>query len=498
MQMSELTHHYDNPNISYSYFRIPSGEKRKVARKQWLQKLRNVRSNLNLSNNTRVCSLHFVSADFMSNGDLNPEAVPSLFQSKALRPETDTRVNPLERIRATKFELPQVPCAEPVLEIAEEEIADSPHTSSKSPEICQLVTVGTQTVDYKCRNCSKDLPIMVDFGCQCVLADINVDDMRNDDKKTRFFTGFVNYGTFLLMLNVLVKHAADRLNYWDGEESLIDKDYQEGEKKKPGRKRQLDMKTEFLMTMMWYRLGLLQEHLSSIFKVSVSSVSRILTTWTQFIYEHLTGFIYLPSREQVLINMPSHFVNHSNVYIIFDCTEFFVEKPSGLEAQAVTWSEYKHSNTIKCLIGVSPTGMTTFVSRAWGGRASDRHIVEKENALANVPEGMAIMADKGFEVEDLAPPGVQVIIPPKVSTKSQMSDFEFFKTVDIAEPRIVVEMKMEQAKNYQILQSTIPISRIATAEQVIYNCFALTNLLPPLFVPATAASSSLKIPVYTL
>ena len=163
----------------------------------------------------------------------------------------------------------------------------------------------------------------------------------------------------------------------------------------------------------------------------------------------------------------------------------------------MTWSDYKHHCTIKSLIGVSPTGMTTFVSRAWGGRASDKHIVDKEGILQRIPEGLAVMADKGFEVEDLAPPGVEIIIPPKVASKGQMSEFNFFKTVDIAEPRIVVEMKMEQAKNYQILQSIIPISRIATSEQVIFNCFAFTNLLPPLFPPATAVNTSINLPVYS-
>ncbi len=75
-------------------------------------------------------------------------------------------------------------------------------------------------------------------------------------------------------------------------------------------------------------------------------------------------------------------------------------------------------------------------------------------------------------------------MPPKVSSKSQMTDYELFATVDVAEPRIVVEMKIEQGKNYKILQVPFPISRIATAEQVTFNCFALTHLLPPLFIPA--------------
>lgn len=203
-----------------------------------------------------------------------------------------------------------------------------------------------------------------------------------------------------------------------------------------------------------------------------------------------------PTRQQVLAHMPPHFLNHQNVHSVFDCTEFSTEKPSGLAAQAETWSEYKHDDTAKLDVGVTPIGLVDFLSRVWGGRASDRYIMEKEGVLNKIPVGMAAMADKGFEVEDLLPHGVNLIMPPKVSTKTQMSDSDFFKTVDVAEPCVVVEMKMEQGKNYRILQTPIPISRIATAEQVIHNCFALTNLLPPLFTPATSDAAPLELPIY--
>jgi hypothetical protein len=53
------------------------------------------------------------------------------------------------------------------------------------------------------------------------------------------------------------------------------------------------------------------------------------------------------------------------------------------------------------------------------------------------------MADKGFTIEDLLPPDIGLNVPPRVSSKHQMSSKEFFKTDNIATARIVVEMKME-------------------------------------------------------
>ena len=37
----------------------------------------------------------------------------------------------------------------------------------------------------------------------------------------------------------------------------------------------------------------------------------------------------------------------TNVAVIIDCIEVFINKPSNYMAKAYTWSQYKHHNTIK-------------------------------------------------------------------------------------------------------------------------------------------------------
>ena len=89
------------------------------------------------------------------------------------------------------------------------------------------------------------------------------------------------------------------------------------------------------------------------------------------------------------------------------------------------------------------------------------------------------LADKVVTIEDVLP--VLLNMPPRIPKARQMTEDEFFRTQHIASARIVVEMKMEQAKNYRCLQGIPPLSEIHLIEQMAYICFAWTNLLPPLF-----------------
>ena len=85
---------------------------------------------------------------------------------------------------------------------------------------------------------------------------------------------------------------------------------------------------------------------------------------------------------------------------IIDCFELFIEKPSDLLAKSCTWLQYKHHNTAKYLISITPQGIISFISNGWGGRASDKYIVENSGYLKNLHPGDVILADRGFNVAD--------------------------------------------------------------------------------------------------
>lgn len=65
-------------------------------------------------------------------------------------------------------------------------------------------------------------------------------------------------------------------------------------------------------------------------------------------------FTSVKSREEVQRQFSKSFKNYPDTRVIIDATKFFIEKPTSPCAQKATWSDYKHHNTVKLLVGIAP------------------------------------------------------------------------------------------------------------------------------------------------
>ena len=88
--------------------------------------------------------------------------------------------------------------------------------------------------------------------------------------------------------------------------------------------------------------------------------------------------------------------------VIIDCFELqvLIERPTNLLVKAQTFSSYKHHNTVKVLIGITPQGSISFLSKAWGGRTSDKFFTENCGILNKRLPGDLVMADRGFTIHE--------------------------------------------------------------------------------------------------
>ena len=128
-----------------------------------------------------------------------------------------------------------------------------------------------------------------------------------------------------------------------------------------------------------------------------------------------------PSQELVRKNMPKEFTQYARTRIILDCTELFIQRSPAMLAQSETWSDYKHHNAWKLLVGVTPNGQVTFLSDLWGGRVSDKQITGESGVLEMLQPGDSVMVDRGFDISGIVPAAVTVNMPPFLAGCDQLT-----------------------------------------------------------------------------
>ena len=311
--------------------------------------------------------------------------------------------------------------------------------------------------------------------------------IAQDDSAVKFYTGFPNSKSLLAVFEYF-QPKLGHLHYWRGPKSVNSTNlpYQQTtEADKPGHNRILSHLEEFVFVLMRLKLGLFLNDLADRFGISQGHASKIFTTWINFLFHELPPLFPFPSQERIRKDMPDQFKDYPTTRIIIDGTEIFTEVPSSLKSQSQTWSEYKHHNTWKALVGISPTGCIIFVSKLWAGRVSDKELTQRSGILNFLQDGDNVMADRGFDIADILPHGVSLNIPPFKGNRKQLSAPEVEETARIASVRIHVERAIGRVKNYHILDGTMSLSLQPVLNQIFSVCCLLTNFQPYLVQPSS-------------
>jgi len=140
------------------------------------------------------------------------------------------------------------------------------------------------------------------------------------------------------------------------------------------------------------------ERLGHMFGISASRAAVIFATYVPLVSSHLKQFVYWPTKEFIRARVPLAFrKRYSDVESIIDAFEIQIEKPSNVMWQAQTWSNYKHCNTFKYLISITPDGLINFISKGFGGRIADDDLTVSSGFIAQLKKGALVMADRGFK-----------------------------------------------------------------------------------------------------
>ena len=171
-----------------------------------------------------------------------------------------------------------------------------------------------------------------------------------DNALVRFYTVFPTYDHFKLFFEH-VKPTADTMVHV----------YASGiGTNRPG-VHKMQLIDELFLLCVQLKLGLFELDLAQCFGVHVSSVSRKITTWANFLYFFLGNQPIWPTRECINELMPDSFKElYPSTRVIIDCTEINVQTPFSLLLQSQLYLSYKSNTTLKGLIEIAPHGAITF------------------------------------------------------------------------------------------------------------------------------------------
>lgn len=479
------------PGSRLSFYRFPTDPARKSL---WITKIN--RKNWAPNDNSRVCSAHFIKG-VKSDDPLSPDYVPTVFDHTTCSEKEQVKVqftayerrkenrrkrrenfNPLLAKRRVRHKSKQNEGT--MTDTTVESVTSLERENSEIRCKYQMLTDQYQELSKKHQQLAEEYQNLEDKYCmlseeyqkcqddkallksQCDRVAMTKEHLRDDDKKVKFYTGLPSYTVLLAVFNLIAPRITDHQRH------TITKFQQ------------------FMMVLVKLRLNLTEVDLGYRFGIDQSTVSRLFEKWINVMFAALSPLVKWPKRTEVRKTMPVDFrKNFRRCVAIIDCFEVFCERPAGLKARAQTWSNYKHHNTIKFLIGIAPQGAIIFISKGWGGRVSDQYLTEHSGLLEHLLPGDQILADRGFNVQDSARLYcAEVKTPPFTRGKKQLSKIEVDQSRALSRVRIHVERVIGVLRQkYTILQGTLPIKMLMThssdgyssIDKVVNVCSALCN-----------------------
>ncbi|XP_069139342.1 uncharacterized protein [Argopecten irradians] len=426
-----------------------------------------------------VCSGHFTDADYKSETtygtsplrkQLRDGAVPSVFKWTPVKSSeyADARAKRLcvrrskqDEVKREHLDQYSKPDAEPtdICPTAAEELYFETDPSSDlnvAYEECvndESISVTTSQEDVTVTTCMSNVHTQTPH-----LPILSVDQFVKDDAGILFYTGLSTYTDFKTVLACL-GDCVNHLNYLYNHVENV------------------SIENQLFLTLIKLRRNKTNFELSRLFNISETSVANIWITWVNFMYRQWQEIQWWPERDIVRYFCPTDFRSKfPTTRVIVDGTECPVKKPRPPVAQQSTYSTYKNRNTIKVLVGTTPGGLVSYISPAYGGSVSDRQIVERSNLTRICDPGDSIMADKGFNVQDLfAVRDVAINIPTFFRKKNRMTGKVVLRDRKISSKRVHVERIIGLAKTFKILAAPMNNTQTKLSSEITFVCFMLCN-----------------------
>lgn len=300
-----------------------------------------------------------------------------------------------------------------------------------------------QTIAAEHNYCSK---LMADCATQTYPA-LSVSVHNMDDNDSKYFTG-IGVHCFWQLLYAVV--------------ALLP----------PQRDMTLTHHDQLLLVLMRLRLGLMFSDLGKRFAISKSTAYEIFSLWRPVLAKLMRENVitWLP-RETVKKVRPQIFSEHyPHATCIVDCTEIFVQSPTNFKNST-------QLNPYKVLYCVAPNGYVMFVSKLFGGEASDACITKDSGFADHLIPGDQIVAGHGFPNTHVLPPGVTVAPPAFTQDGKKPLEHEVTETHHFTKVNIHIERALNRLKGFKVLRNVI-LGNVKHVDDILSICAGLCNLQP--------------------
>lgn len=233
--------------------------------------------------------------------------------------------------------------------------------SYEIPHIGQLHSNDNTLQTEEIRHTSSDSDVLtmaipkIDAGVQVTTGDIFIPfiSLVDTPQKLNTMTGIPSYEILDKIVELFIKYYPNAKCY------------------------RLSVKERILMVFIKFKQDFSFIVLSILFKSITAETCRALYNSTIPLLAHIfKALIYWPTKQEILANMPLCFNNFLDTTVVLDCTEISVQVPKCLACRIRLYSNYKGTFTLKFMIGITPGGLISFISKPYGGRTSDKVIFE--------------------------------------------------------------------------------------------------------------------------
>ena len=204
------------------------------------------------------------------------------------------------------------------------------------------------------------------------------DTWATKEKLFKFYTGItVNQFNHLYVLEKVGN--VYELRYWKGKKTKSPKKLRKNRMKQ----NKITPRSQMIIMLMKLRQRFPNKDLAYRYEISISTVSSIINTLIQYLFKVTSGIRVkiFPSRELIQKHLPACFKSFKNTCVVIDCFEIFVQSSRNFAEQGNMYSSYKNHPTLKCLVGISPSGAITFLSDVYESSISDKDITVKSGLV---------------------------------------------------------------------------------------------------------------------